>query len=97
MPDVPRIEQGAMPIIARAVSYAVIPIRLFGWRGAPVTRGTAQAKPPAAPAQTALRRPPCRQSSRYRVLLVKEQADPLVMEALEYAEQVGERSAKPIH
>jgi hypothetical protein len=30
-------------------------------------------------------------------LLVKEQADPLVMEALEYAEQVGERSAKPIH
>jgi hypothetical protein len=30
-------------------------------------------------------------------LLVKEQADPLFMEALEYAEQVGQRSTEPIH
>jgi hypothetical protein len=30
-------------------------------------------------------------------LLMKEQANSLVMEALEYAEQVGKRSTKPIH
>jgi hypothetical protein len=30
-------------------------------------------------------------------LLVKEQADSLFMKALEYAEQVSERSAEPIH
>jgi len=28
---------------------------------------------------------------------MKEQTDTLFMEALEYAEQVGERSAEPIH
>ena len=30
-------------------------------------------------------------------LLVEEQTDALVMKALEYAEQVGERSSEPIH
>ena len=30
-------------------------------------------------------------------LLMKEKADSLFMEALEYAEQIGERSAEPIH
>jgi hypothetical protein len=30
-------------------------------------------------------------------LPVKEQADPHFMEALEYAEQVGQRSTEPIH
>ena len=34
---------------------------------------------------------------RVESLLVKEQADSLFMEALEYAEQVGERSTEPIH
>src|ERR1700704_4204837 len=34
---------------------------------------------------------------RVESLLVKEQADSLVMEALENTEQVGERSTEPIH
>src|SRR5713101_7975891 len=37
----------------------------------------------------------CRRS--IESLLVEEQTDALVMKALEYAEQVGERSSEPIH